>query len=296
MPNRTSALAAAVLGLALTGALPANADGPLRAPAVLAQVGAEIAPETNALAEALNLTDVFAVVAEEGKAYGASLEEEMFPSSGGKSWADAVAAIYAPERTLPAFLAAFDAALNAGGGDVQKMRDFFVSGTGKKAVALEVSARRALLDTAIEDAARLAYQKMRDDRDPRIDLIDAFVEAGDLIEANVSGGLNGSLAFYTALSEGGAFGDSMGEADILSEVWTQEPSIRAESADWLYAMLVMAYDPMTDEELRTYIAFSESPDGRKLNAAMFEAFGVVFTDISRRLGRSAATFIVGSDL
>ena len=84
------------------------------------------------------------------------------------------------------------------------------------------------------------------ERDPRLDLLDRFAEANDLIEENVSGALNSNLAFYRGMSEGGAFtGAEMTEEEMLSEVWSQEDDIRAETAGWLYPFLMLAYESVS---------------------------------------------------
>ena len=57
---------------------------------LLVPAAGNAATDTEALAEALHLGDAFAVMAEEGRAYGAELEAEMFPGAGGASWKSAV--------------------------------------------------------------------------------------------------------------------------------------------------------------------------------------------------------------
>jgi hypothetical protein len=58
----------------------------------------------------------------------------------------------------------------------------------------------------------------------------------------------------------------------------------------------MAYQPLSDEELDTYIAMARTDEGRALNRALFAAFDEVFTDISATLGLAASRFIVGQDI
>jgi hypothetical protein len=254
------------------------------------------APDPADLVEALQLAEVFAIMEDEGIAYGQEIEETMFPGSGGASWAGAVQEIYASDRVLDAFVAVFQAELVANGADIAPMIAFFTSDTGRKAIGLEVSARRAMLDPAVEDATKLKLAEMREDRDPRLDGIDAFVTANDLVESNVTGGLNASFAFYRGLAAAGAMGEDMTEADMLQDVWSQEPKIRADTEEWIYSFLALAYAPLSDEELRAYTAFSETGPGRALNKALFAGFDVVFTDVSERLGSAAAGFIAGQDL
>lgn len=249
-----------------------------------------------ALADALKLPEVFAVMAEEGLAYGRRIEEDMFPGAGGRQWQEAVAGIYTTDRMLAVFSGSFEAELDRSGGDAAAMRAFFESALGRRVTTLEISARRALLDEAVEDASRLKLEEMRAVGDPRLDLIEEFVAANDLVEVNVSGGLNANYAFYQGLIDAGALGPEMGEDEIIAEIWGQEEAIRSEVEVWIHAYLAMAYAPLDAVELEEYIAFSRTGPGRDLNRALFAGFDAVFVDVSRLLGRAAGAVLAGQDL
>ena len=90
--------------------------------------------------------------------------------------------------------------------------------------------------------------------------------------------------------------DLLTEAQILSDVWDQEPDIRATTSEWVYSFLMLAYDPVTDEELATYTAFSTTPAGKQLNTTLFAAFDGFFDGISRELGYEAARMMTGAEL
>jgi hypothetical protein len=248
------------------------------------------------VAAALRLDEVLAVMREEGIVYGGDIEDGMFPGAGGAPWAAEVDRIYANERLKTAFDASFAAALEETGADRDAIVAFFTADPGRRAVALEIDARRALLDEAVEDASILRLQEMRDTADPRLELIDAFVTANDLVEANVSSGLNSSLAFMEGLVAAGAFPEGMSQAEMLEQVWSQEPDIRADTTEWIYSFLALAYAPLSDAELGAYTAFSETEAGRDLNRALFAAFTDLFADVSRDLGSGAAAYIAGQDI
>ncbi len=249
-----------------------------------------------ALEDALKLPDVFAVMSEEGHAYGAQLEADMFPGAGGASWAAAVGQIYAVDRILPQFSAAFEAELIRSGADITPMVDFFTSELGKKVTTLEISARRALLDVAVEDASRLKYEEMLAEGDPKVALVEEFVSVNGLVEANVSGAMNANYAFYQGLGDAGALTPDMGEDAIIGEIWSQEEAIRDETDIWIHSYLAMAYAPLSDDEMRAYIDFSQGEAGRELNAALFAGFDAVFVDVSRKLGRAAGGILAGREL
>jgi hypothetical protein len=177
------------------------------------------------------------------------------------------------------------------------MLAFFRSDLGARIVALEISARRALLDPSVEDASLLKLEEMHEIRDPRLGRIEALIAAGDLIEENVAGAMNANLAFYRGLVTGGASPQgTMTDEDMLRDVWSQEDDVRRETTEWLTQMLVMAYAPLSDDELDTYLRFTESRAGRQMNRALFEAYDHVFSDVSNRLGIAAARVLSGQDL
>lgn len=248
------------------------------------------------LETALRIGEVFAVMSEEGRAYGAEIEADMFPGAGGAAWQRAVAGIYAVERIVPIFGDGFEAELEKSQADVAAMAAFFETPLGRKVTTLEISGRRALLDQAVEDASRLKYQELAATGDAKTGLIDEFVDANDLVEANVVGAMNANYAFYQGLGDAGLLKDGLTDDQIIAEIWGQEDSIREETDLWIRSYLVMAYAPLSEAEIRDYLAFSRTDEGQALNRALFAGFDAAFTDVSRELGRAAGGVMAGQDL
>ncbi len=241
------------------------------------------------LYDALGLPEVVQIMREEGLRYGGTIETQMFPGGGGAAWQAVVAEIYdaaAMDRLVRTRMA--EAMPEAA---IEASEAFFRSGRGQRIVALEVSARRAMLDPGVDADARAAADAMRRDGSPRVDLVGRFADVNQLVEQNVAGALNANLAFYQGLDAGGGFPDGMTESDMLAEVWSQEPAVRTDTEDWVYAYLLLAYAPLTDEDLAAYVDFSGTEAGRALNRALFGAFDGMFVGISRNLGRAAARFV-----
>jgi len=246
------------------------------------------------LAELLQLQPLFDVMRDEGIAYGKDLDREMLGGEGGIGWQRTIKDIYRPGRIWQTFLPSFNDKLQRA--DIDAMIGFFESDLGKRAVTLEVEARRALLDKTIEEASKERYRALSESGSPRMKLLEDLVEANDLIEFNVMSALNGSYAFYTGLVDARAFETPPGEAEVLKDVWAQEDEIRLDTNEWLYSYMLLAYQPLNDDELRTYIEFSKSKAGRALNAALFAGFDNVTVNVSRALGLNAARFMRGEEL
>lgn len=257
---------------------------------------AETAPaEVADLAEALRLPDLFAVLREEGLAHGQSLETDMFPGGGGARWVAALAAIYDVDRMTESFTSVLGEEMRRDPDALEQAVAFFESDLGQRIVGLEIGAREAFLDEAVEEAARVAAEDRQQARDPKVPLLDRFIAAADLVEMNVAGGLSGNLAFMNGMVESGAY-SGLPTDDILSDVWAQEEEIRSSTTIWLNAYLGTAYGPLTVEELQTYVEFFESSAGQRLNAALFAAFDQVFRPVSYELGRAAGIAMLGRDI
>ena len=248
------------------------------------------------LSRIMMIPDMIEVMRQEGLDYGASLRDEMFPGRGGDAWAATVALIYDGPTMRKRFDAAFAKALQDDPATMPAVAAFFDTPPGQEILSLELEARRALMDETTEDAARARAEEMAAEDDPRMKALREFAEVNDLVEANVQGALNANLGFYQGMAQSGVFGDEMTEDQILSDVWGQEADVRKETESWVYSFLALAYGPLPDADLQSYIAFSRSAAGKKMNVALFAAFDAVFVQISRDLGRAVAHQMVGDDI
>lgn len=251
-------------------------------------------PRIDALFNAIGMPEIIEIMREEGVAYGETLAEDMLPGGPTAQWMDAVNAIYDPQMMVEEVRGAMGETLE--GADIDAMLAFFNSDLGETIVDLEVSARRALLDEAVEEASVDASTLQILDETPRYLIVKDFVEANNLIESNVVGALNSSYAFYLGLIDGGVMPSGMTPEAALQEVWAQEDEIRDSTTEWVYSFLLMAYQPLSDEELMEYITFSESDAGQDMTAAMFLSLNGMFDDISRALGMASARFMASQEL
>ena len=294
VPTRplAAALCAAALVLAAPGAAPAQTTAPEPRPD--APVTAEARAEVGPLLDALGVGELLPVMRQEGLASARDLASDMFPGRGGPRWEDLVDRIYRVERMRSIMTDEMAARLEPA--EIDVLLQFFGSELGRRIVRLEVTAREALLDASVEEASEAALAEMRRADDPRLEVLRGFVEANELVEMNVVGALNSNWAFYQGLEAGGAFGDALSEQQMLADVWGQEDEIRAETEEWVYSYLAMAYRPLSDDEIAAYTALSETPEGQALNTALFATYDAMFVTISRDLGLAAAQFMAGEDI
>lgn len=252
--------------------------------ATLTAAPALAADDVDALAEALRFGEVVEIMRGEGLDYAETLSADMLPGGSTDAWEAAIETIYDTDRMEATVRASFSAGMS--GTDLAPLLAFFREGPGAEFVRLENSARAAMSDEGVEEAAREAARAARADPDDRFELIDEFVRINDLVESNVEGAMNASYQFYMGLADGGQL--EMSEDEILRDVWSQEEEMRADTGEWVYAFLLMAYRPMSDEALEAYIALSGTPEGRALNTALFDAFDKMYGEISYALGLAVA--------
>lgn len=286
MTRLHAAVFGAVLG-ALALASPSAAQS--QASAATAEVTA-----TKALDEIwqlLDMTNSLSIMRDEGQAMVADLERDYLGAGHGAGWDRAVEQIYDPEVMNDLMRDAF--ARDFADTDPAPVVAFFSSDLGRKIVRLELSARRAFSDADTEAAAR---DRIRTgDVDPaRQKQIEDFIDVNDLVAYNVTGALNTNFAFLSGLAEAELFRTT--EAEILDNVYANAEETRVDTEEWLRAYLTMAYQPLRDDELAEYIAFSKRPEGQRLNRALFAGFGVMYDTQYNALGRAVADQLGAQDL
>jgi hypothetical protein len=248
------------------------------------------------LSRALRMAEAMVLLREEGIANGKDLAADLPGGPQDELWSSALDRIYDPARMEALFNEGLAKALSDNPQAITAATTFFTADLGHRALGLELAAREAMMDEVVEATAAEAYAALATKDPARQALIDRFVEANDLVESNVMGALNANLAFLRGMAEAGGAAFAMPEADMLAQVWGAEPDTRAEMVGWLFPFLTLAYQPLSDDELEAYVAFSETPEGHQLNAAMFQAFDVVFEKISRDLGRAFAQSLQGDNI
>ncbi|KIC42716.1 50S ribosomal protein L21 [Ruegeria sp. ANG-R] len=243
------------------------------------------------LMQAMHLSDFMEILSEEGVAQGLAMNESMLGGSGGAYFQAQVADLYDPEAMRQQLSQSVGRMMTLT--QLEQASIFFESDLGQSIVSLENSARRAISDDAIEEMARTAYRQAdRDDMFFR--LVDEYVQVNDLIEQNVQGTMSADYSFYRGLSSGQ--GGLLDEASVLEELLSQHERTKAETTEWMYSFLLLAYQPLNEAQMRENIAFSRTDAGRALNTALFEGFNEMLDSISFQLGQAVAQAMRASDL
>jgi hypothetical protein len=240
----------------------------------------------------LRVDEVVFILRDEGLQYGASLERDMLGGQGGRYFQDRVSALYEVDKIGAILREVLDETLDAN--QMEAIVTYFDTELGQRILSLENAGRVAMADPAVEQFARESYADLADGDVPHFAEVERFVRINDLIERNVVSAMEANYHFYRGFVDGD--GARMGERDMLAEVWAGEADLRADTTSWIYGFLLMAYQPLDLEELRSYSDFSETPAGQALNRALFKGFDRIYNDISYELGLAVAQALNSSDI
>lgn len=244
------------------------------------------------LVDVLRLPEAARILSDEGLTHAQELNAEMLNGQGGPGWQLQVERIYEPALMVEMVRAELERELE--GDLLEDVIVFYASDLGAEIIRLENEARRAIQDADIEEAARARYAALEGSDDARLGLITEYIESGDMISTNVTSAMNSNLQFLKGLEEGGAI--EMSEDEMLADVTRDMDESTEDTTAWLYGYLLLAYSPLSDDDLSVYVAFSESPAGQALNRALFAGFGKAYEDISYALGRAVALNMSAEEL
>jgi hypothetical protein len=259
-----------------------------------ARAGGEVA---EALADALGLDRMVEVVGREGEQNGADLAAELFPGAPSGRWTAEIGRIHDRARLRAEVRAAFARVVAEDEETARAVLDILSEPAMARIVERELAAREIIGEPEVEDLAALAFAELQAAGDPLLGTIERFVAANDLVERNVMGAMNASLAFYRGVAEGGGMpGAAMTETEMLAEVQGQEEAMREEIEGWIYPFLVLAYRDLPTDDLEAYVEFASTPEGQFLNRILFDVFDALFERLSHETGRAAGRFLASSDL
>ncbi len=244
------------------------------------------------LMDVLQIRELSSILHKEGLEFGATLNREWLEEQGGPAWSQQVSRIYDPERISEGIRTGLEPALE--GEMLENAITFFASDLGRRIITLENSARRAMADPLIEEQARKQYAEKQGTDDPHLVQINRMIEAGDLLNRNVTSALNSNYQFLRALVDGDVY--VMSDEEILEDVLSERDDIALDTSSWLGAFLMLAYSPLSIDDLTLYAEFANTPAGKALNAGLFAGFDELYEDISYALGRAMALNMAAEEL
>jgi len=170
--------------------------------------------------------------------------------------------------------------------------EFLNSIVGMRANTLETTARRAISDDAIEEYALSQFDHVSELR--RYKQFQDLITTLDLIDQNTFGAMGAQYVFMRQLADSEALG--LTDDAITELLLASEDELREEISDWLFGFFNMAYAPLSDADLATYIAFQKSDAGQALNRSLFEGFNELSMMHAQKMGTMVAELLKVQDL
>ena len=247
--------------------------------------------------DVMRLDGLMPVLRDEAVAEGRDMAAALFPDGGTGRWLDRVSAIHDPARVKALFLQGMAGVMpGVNQRDVEAGLAFYSTVFGQRILALETSARIAMLDPDTEAAARDAFAQAMRRRDPRAARVVRLIRSADLIDPNVAGSLNGAIAFSRGFQAGGGFPMPLPDGQIIQEAWEREARTRADIEAWIGAYLFLAYAVLGNAEFDRYTAYAASDGGQALSRLMFAGFDAMVSTTSYDMGLAAAAEMRGRQL
>lgn len=232
------------------------------------------------LVDAMGLPALIEAFATDGVRVGQTIDDGFLNGQGGQVWTSTVAQLYDPTRIEAEMRGVMAATLDAEVAAQALL--FFASDIGAKVVSVEIEARRAFLNPALEDAAKAAPAA-------QADAVTALLETRDLIERNAETTVRAQLAFYDGLIATSGQGDAP-DADAA------RARVLGDTEAWLRGYYALIHSALTADEIAIYRAFWDTEVGRAVDDALFAAFGDSYTTLSFGLGQAAGRLLPQSEL
>ena len=254
---------------------------------------AEESNDLNRIFLALKLDRLFEEIREEGLIAAKEMQGDLKNSQSVVGWSKNINEIYSTKLMKDYFkkeltnlesLSIFLPAIN-----------FYEKPLGVKIIENELITRIKIRDDGEKEKARNTVKQLKYLKPYRFKLYNEIINANGFIEDNISSSMNSNLAFYEGYASGLATSDqSLTEREMISRIWLNESETRKRMTDWVLNFSVTSFKNLNDNELKEYLAFSNSKSGRYLSNNINFIFDKLFEIQSYKLGKLLAERSVSS--
>lgn len=255
-------------GLALAGAV------------WLSALAAQADTASNQLFNAMGIPGLIAAFAEDGRETIGDINSSFLGGQGGDVFLETAQRLYDPARMEAELRASFAQLVDPA--DARQAVVFFDSTQGQRIVELEVQARQAMVDDALEDAAKAASNDAGDD-------VLRLISVRDLVEVNTDIAMAARRAFYDGFL---AAAPSTDAPDIEG----QRGMVAEDTRAWITGYYMLVASAMEDDDLDTYTAFWETDVAQRVDAALSDAFEQSYVSLSYGMGQIVGRLMPQNDL
>jgi hypothetical protein len=201
---------------------------------------------------------------------------------------------FAPEQIEAAARRAYDVSITARvvidklrttltGQDAKNVRAWLGSPLGRRITALEVA-----MGSPDADAAMQAYAESLHEHPPaeeRMTLVHRLDEALRVTEGAVKVYTNMSVAIAVGVLDASPYTDEDAVRKLKESIEEKNPEIAESVRQQVLLTLLYSYREVSDADLQRYIAFGQSPSGKRYQDAMIEGIDRALTVAGVRFGR-----------
>ena len=234
------------------------------------------------LYEALNLNDIVKVIRDEGLEE-ATLTAEIYLKSQSQTvkFNSQIQNLYDITYLSNFLLEGISTAILEK--DVQELLLFYKSPLGAQVARLEASARLAISDDAVESMAIEIAKSAKTKDKIRYKQLEKNMKEMKLVEQNIKGALESQYGFLMELSK--ATDINLSQDQILLLLSSSEEDLRKEVTAWIMGYSYLAYKPLNDEHLNSYLDFLATTSGKALNETLFNVFNELSFKTSSAIGK-----------
>ncbi len=165
-------------------------------------------------------------------------------------------------------------------------RAFLLSELGRRVTKLEEQAQGIdiAMETINSEGSKILSDLIRTNS-KRLDAYTSLIDALGAIDSETAAAMNLNFAIQWGMSQSGKLPFSLSETELLALVAAQQDSIRAQIREQIYINFAYTYRDLSDEDLKAYIAFLTSKNGRSLYSSIQLATESVISGRATFFGR-----------
>ncbi|WP_299692761.1 DUF2059 domain-containing protein [uncultured Tateyamaria sp.] len=246
----------------------------------LTALAAQADSASDQLFDAMGIPGLIAAFAKDGQQTIPDLNAGFLDGQGGDVFVETAQRLYDPARLETELRAQFGERLDPQ--DARQAVVFFDSDQGQRIVAIEVEARRAMVDDVLEEAAKAASDTASAD-------VLRLISVRDLVEVNTDIAIAARFAFYDGLSVAAPGIDT-------PEIEGQRGIVAEDTRAWITGYYMLVASALQEDDLDTYAAFWETDVGQGVDAALSQAFEQSYVTLSHGLGQLVGRMLPQNDL
>ena len=243
--------------------------------------------DENRIYNVLKFDELLKEIYEEGIISAQEIQKDSNSGEISKVWEKRIRKIYSVDSMKEFFLfelSKIDLSLES-----NEAIKFYESVLGQKIVNSELDSRKILRDEKKKIEASKTIRQLKYFKPARYKLYSDIIISNNFIEENVASAMNSNLAFYLGYAQSKpSESKQFLKAEMISQIWQNESETRKRMTDWVFNFSAISFERFSENELKSYLSFSNSNEGKLFNSSINYIFDKLFKSQSYNLGQALA--------